>query len=112
MIAIFTWLISCVVLPLLILILPAVFRIREGFKPAWYFLIINILLGVCIILSYQYTGAKFTIYNLYRPTFSTLILTAAVYIVSVFQFLLFSLGLAQKMKLDRKGEKASPGTGH
>ena len=105
MIAIFTWLISCIVLPLLILILPAVFKIREGFKPAWYFLIINILLGLCIILSYQYTGAKFTIFTLYRPTFSTLMLSAAVYIVSVFQFLLFSLGLAQKMKLDEREKK-------
>lgn len=104
-IAAFFWLISCALFPMFILILPAVIRIREGFKPAWYFLIANTLLGVSIIMSFQYTGAKFTIFNLYRPTFSTLILTAAVYISSVFQFLLFSLGLARKMNLDEKEKK-------
>ena len=105
MIAIFTWLISCVVLPLLILILPAVFRISEGFKPAWYFLIANVLLGICILLSFQNTGFKFTIYKLYTPQFASLILISAVYIASVFQFLLFSLGLARKMTLDEKEKK-------
>ena len=102
---VFFWIISCVLSPLLILILPAVFRIREGFKPAWYLLIANILLGICVILSYQNTGFKFTIYNIYTPTFTSLILISAVYIASVFQFLLFSMGLARKMKLDEKEKK-------
>ncbi|MDX2432897.1 MAG: 7TM diverse intracellular signaling domain-containing protein [Bacteroides sp.] len=102
---VFFWIISCVLSPLLILILPAVFRIREGFKPAWYLLIANILLGICVILSFQNTGFKFTIYKIYTPTFTSLILISAVYIASVFQFLLFSLGLARKMKLDEKEKK-------
>ena len=53
--------------------------------------------------SYQNTVFKSAIYKIYTPTFTSLLLISAVYIASVFQFLLFSMGLARKMKLDEKG---------
>jgi serine phosphatase RsbU (regulator of sigma subunit) len=91
-----------VIIPLFILVIPAMLRIRMGQSSSWYFLVANILLAVCIILSFNHTGYKFTIYTLYRSTLATMMLISAVYIAAVMQFLLFSVGLAQKMKMDEK----------
>lgn len=91
--------------PLFLLIMPAIMRIRQGFKPGWYFLIANILLVVCLILSFQNFGFKFNLMNLYRSTLLTFFLISAMYLAAVLQFMLFSVGLAQKIKLDEKEHK-------
>jgi serine phosphatase RsbU (regulator of sigma subunit) len=93
---------GAVLIPMFILVVPTLLRIRMRSRASWYFLIANVLLVVCVILSFNHTGSKFTIYTLYRSTFATMMLISAVYIAAVSQFLLFSVGLAQKMKVDER----------
>jgi len=105
LIIIWAYILSCMLIPMFILMIPAIMRIREGNGPAWFFLISNIFLAISIFLSYNNTSIRFTSYSIYHPEFASMILIVAVYLASVIQFLLFSVGLAQKMKIDEKDKK-------
>lgn len=104
-VVLWAYLLTALLFPMFILIIPAIMRIREGSGPAWFFLISNIFLAISIFLSYNTTSIRFSAYTLYRPEFATMMLIIAVYLAAVIQFLLFSVGLAQKMKIDEKEKK-------
>jgi len=105
MVVIWIYLLAGLFIPMFILIIPATLRIREGSGPAWFFLISNIFLAISIFLSYNTTSIKFTVHTIYRPAFVTMMQIVAVYLSAVIQFLLFSVGLARKMKLDEQEKK-------
>ncbi len=85
-----------------VLIFPAILRIRSGFVPAWYFLVSNVLWVVAAILVLNTFDIAFTTASMYEPSFLTILKVSVVYIAVIIQFLVFAIGLAQKMKLDEK----------
>lgn len=104
---IWIYLVVVLLLPMFILMVPAILRIREGSGPAWFFLVSNIILAVSIFTSFNSTSIKYTAYTMYRPEFATMMQILAVYLSAIIQFLLFSVGLARKMKVDEQEKKVA-----
>lgn len=104
-IIVITWAVSVAILPLFILTLPAVMRIREGYRPAWYFLIANAVLIPFAIITIKTSEFSFSIFTLYKSVLGRILHVSGVYVAAVFQMLIFSIGLAQKMRLDEKEKK-------
>ncbi|MEJ2596278.1 MAG: 7TM diverse intracellular signaling domain-containing protein [bacterium] len=94
-----------VVVPLLILILPAIFRIRSGFRPAWFFLVSNITLIALVYITLISFGFNFSEFTLYKSMFSRIFINSGVYVAAVVQILIFTFGLAQKIRLDELEKK-------
>ena len=95
------YLISSFVIPLALLPITSIIRIVRGFKPAWYFLlafVFMMVLGIIQSTSWQQISAESAyISDIWE------ILGGYVIIFGVtLQFLVFSLGLARKIKLDEK----------
>ncbi len=97
-----TWAVSISILPLSILILPAIMRIRNGFQPAWYFLMANIVLIPLAYITLMNSDFSFTVLTMYEPVLGKILHVSGVYIAAVLQMLIFSIGLAQKMRLIEK----------
>lgn len=106
-IILFTFLLVVLLFPMFILIIPAFLRIREGSGPAWFFLVSNIFLAVSIFMAYNSSSIKYTVYTIYRPEFATMLQLFSVYLSAIIQFLLFSVGLARKMKVDELEKKVA-----
>jgi serine phosphatase RsbU (regulator of sigma subunit) len=104
-IIIIVWAVAVSIIPLFILILPAIMRIREGYRPAWYFLIANAVLIPFAIITISRSEYSFTFYALYESVLGRIVHVSGVYVAAVFQMLIFSFGLAQKMNLDEKEKK-------
>jgi serine phosphatase RsbU (regulator of sigma subunit) len=94
-----------VIVPLLILILPAIFRIRSGFRPAWFFLVSNITLIALVYITLISFGFNFSEFTLNKSMFSRIFISSGVYVAAVVQILIFTFGLAQKMRLDELEKK-------
>jgi len=104
-IIVIAWAVSVSIIPLFILILPAVMRIREGYRPAWYFLIANAVLIPFAYITLISSEFSFTMLTLYESVLGRILHVSGVYIAAVFQMLIFSIGLARKMNLDEKEKK-------
>jgi serine phosphatase RsbU (regulator of sigma subunit) len=94
------WIFTVGVLPLFVMIPPAIIRIRKGFRPAWYFLAANLVLIPLIyvtLYSYQYSG---TVITVYESIVGRLFITSGMYMAAILQVLIFSVGIARKMRLD------------
>jgi serine phosphatase RsbU (regulator of sigma subunit) len=85
-----------------ILIVPAILKIRQKYKPAWYFLLGNIvLIGTLAYYASNYGGVStddFDYVSIYRSDFAIAILGVSLQLGVIFQILLFAIGLAQKMR--------------
>lgn len=101
------WALSVSILPLLILILPAIFRIRSGFNPAWYFLVANLVLIPLTYITIYTAEFSLTVLTLYESVLGRILHVSSVYIAAILQILIFSIGIAQKMRLDAKEKKLS-----
>jgi serine phosphatase RsbU (regulator of sigma subunit) len=94
------WIFTVGIIPLFILILPAIFRIRNGFYPAWYFLVANLVLIPLIYITLYSSLFSISVINIYESIFSRIFITSGMYIAAILQILIFSFGLARKIRLD------------
>ena len=99
------WIFTVGIIPLFILILPAIIRIRNGFKPAWYFLAANLVLIPLIYVTLYSSLYSTTVITIYESIISRLFITSGMYIAAILQILIFSFGIAQKMRLDEIEKK-------
>ena len=99
------WAFSVAIIPLFLLILPAMFRIRAGFKPAWYFLIANLVLIPLAITTIDSSSFSLTAHTLNESVLFRILHVSGIYIAAILQILIFSIGLARKMRLDEQEKK-------
>ena len=99
------WGFSVAIAPLLLLIFPAIFRIRAGFKPAWYFLFANVVLIPLTIITIDSSSFSLTAYTVNKSVLFSILQVSGVYVAAILQILIFSIGLAQKMRLDQREKK-------
>jgi len=104
-VVVFAWVLSISIIPLLLLIIPAIYRIRDGFRPAWYFLIANVVLIPLAIITFTTFTFTFTSDTVNESTLVRILKVSGVYIATILQILIFSIGLARKMRLDEKEKK-------
>ena len=104
-VVIFAWVLAISIIPLLLLIIPAIYRIREGFSPAWYFLIANIVLIPLALITVGSTILTFTATTVNESFLVRILKVSGVYIATILQILIFSIGLARKMRLDEKEKR-------
>jgi serine phosphatase RsbU (regulator of sigma subunit) len=83
-----------------ILIAPSILRIRKGFKPAWHFLIANILL-IAVIVYFGFSQGD----NQGTSDITKAIYNANIHIGVAMQFLVFAFGLGSKMRTAEKEKK-------
>jgi len=94
------WIFTVGIIPLFILIIPAIIRIRNGFKPAWYFLAANLVLIPLIYVTLYSSLYSGTVLSIYESIISRLFITSGMHIAAILQVLIFSFGIARKMRLD------------
>jgi serine phosphatase RsbU (regulator of sigma subunit) len=99
------WGFSVAIVPLFLLILPAIFRIQAGFKPAWFFFIANVVLIPLTIITLDSSSFSLTAYTVNESVLFRILQVSGVYVAAILQILIFSIGLAQKMKLDQQEKK-------
>jgi serine phosphatase RsbU (regulator of sigma subunit) len=99
------WIFTVGIIPLFILIIPAIIRIRNGFRPAWYFLAANLVLIPLIYVTLYYSLYSNTVITIYESIISRLFISSGMYIAAILQILIFSFGIAQKMRLDELERK-------
>jgi len=101
------WIFSVTLIPLFLLLLPTILRIRSGFHPAWYFLIANIVLIPLALITINSATFSFPFNTVNESTLIRILRVSGVYIAAILQILIFSIGLARKMRLDEKEKKIS-----
>ena len=94
------WILTVGIIPLFILIVPAIIRIRAGFRPAWYFLIANLVLIPLIYITLYDALSTSTVLNIYQTIAGKLFISSTMYLAAVLQILIFSFGIARKIWLD------------
>jgi serine phosphatase RsbU (regulator of sigma subunit) len=99
------WVFTVAIIPLFILIMPAIFRIRSGFRPGWYFLISNLVLIALVYITLYSSEFSFTVLTLYDSMVTRIFINSGVYVAAVLQILIFTFGLAQKIRLDALEKK-------
>jgi len=100
-----SWGLAVGFIPLFILILPAIFRIQKGFKPAWYFLIANLVLLPLTIITLLRVSVTFSIQSRTDSILLSILQVSGVYVAAVIQILIFSFGIAKKMRVDEQEHK-------
>jgi serine phosphatase RsbU (regulator of sigma subunit) len=94
------WIFTVGIIPLFILIMPAIIRIRNGFWPAWYFLVANLVLIPLIYITLYYSLSSSSVLSIYESILGRIFVSSGMYIAAILQILIFSFGIAQKMRLD------------
>jgi serine phosphatase RsbU (regulator of sigma subunit) len=102
-----TWITAVAIIPLFLLIIPTILRIRAGFKPAWYFLMANLVLVPTTFITFFATAYSFAESSVHESVFIQILEVSGVYIAAVVQILIFSIGIAEKLKLDEKEKKTA-----
>jgi len=99
------WIFSVTLIPLFLLLIPTILRIRSGFHPAWYFLIANIVLIPLALITINTATFSFPFNTVNESTLMRILRASGVYIAAILQILIFSIGLARKMRLDELEKK-------
>jgi serine phosphatase RsbU (regulator of sigma subunit) len=99
------WIFTVGIIPLFILIMPAILRIRKGFRPAWYFLVANLVLIPLIYITIYSSLSSSAVIGIYESIFVRIFLSSGMYIAAILQILIFSFGIARKMRLDELENK-------
>jgi len=94
------WIFTVGILPLFILVPPAILRIRKGFRPAWYFLAANLVLIPLIYVTLYSSLYSGTVISIYESIISRLFITSGMHLAAILQVLVFSFGIARKIRLD------------
>jgi serine phosphatase RsbU (regulator of sigma subunit) len=100
-----SWGLAVGFIPLFILILPAIFRIQKGFQPAWYFLVANLVLMPLTIITLLRVSVTFSVQSNTDSILLSILQVSGVYVAAVIQILIFSFGIAKKMRLDEQEHK-------
>ena len=99
------WALAVGFIPLFLLVFPAIFRIQQGFKPAWYFLIANLVLIPLTIITIFSSIDSFSPHTQLYSVLFRILQVSGVYVAAVIQILIFSIGIAKKMRLDEQEHK-------
>lgn len=99
------WVLTVGIIPLFILIPPAIIRIKNGFRPAWYFLAANLVLIPLIYVTLYSSTYSTSVIGAYESIFSRLFISSGMYIAAILQIVIFSFGIARKMRLDEIEKK-------
>ena len=99
------WALAVGFIPLFLLVFPAIFRIQQGFKPAWYFLIANIVLIPLTIITIFSSTISFSPFTILDSVLLRILQVSGVYVAAVLQILIFSIGIAKKMRMDEQDHK-------
>lgn len=99
------WALAVGFIPLFILILPAIFRIQKGFKPAWYFLVANLVLIPLAITAMLSSTESFSAQTANDSILLSILRLSGIYVAAVIQILIFSFGIAKKMRVDEQEYK-------
>jgi serine phosphatase RsbU (regulator of sigma subunit) len=102
-----TWLFLVIIVPLFLLVVPAILRIRSGFKPAWFFLGANLVLIPLTFIYLDKSTFSLSAYAVNQSVLLRILQVSGVYVAAILQILIFSLGLARKMRLDQQERKAA-----
>jgi serine phosphatase RsbU (regulator of sigma subunit) len=102
-----TWGLLVGIAPLILLFAPAIISLRSGFGPAWYFLIANAVLIPLAIINITSTSVPYTVYTIDKSILYRILQVSGIYIAAIFQILIFSIGLARKMRLSEQEKKAA-----
>jgi serine phosphatase RsbU (regulator of sigma subunit) len=81
----------------ILILTTTVLRLRKKYKPAWYFLAASLAM-IVLIAFYQQTDMEFSSDTLYASNLGVVLKNAGLHIGAVVQFLIFSIGLGQKMR--------------
>jgi len=90
------WLFSVAVFPLFLLVVPSILRIREGFTPALYFLIANLVLIPLAIISISQLALINSVLTINESVLLRILQVSGVFVAAILQILIFSMGLAGK----------------
>lgn len=101
------WAFLVAIVPLFVLVVPAILRVRSGFKTAWYFLIANVVLIPLAIISIDKSGLSLSIYAIDKSLLFRILQVSGVYIAAIIQILIFSIGLARKLKMNEEEKKVA-----
>ncbi|RLD95286.1 MAG: hypothetical protein DRJ29_03320 [Bacteroidetes bacterium] len=104
-VVIIIWAFFVAIVPLFLLITPAILRIRTGFKPAWYFLIANLVLIPLSIISINQITFILSVSTINESVLSRILQVSGVFVAAILQILIFSMGLARKLRLDELEKK-------
>jgi len=104
-VVIITWAFFVAIVPLFLLITPAILRIRTGFKAAWYFLIANLVLIPLSIISINQITFTLSVPTINESVLSRILQVSGVFVAAILQILIFSMGLARKLRLDELEKK-------
>ncbi len=99
------WIFTVGIIPLFILIPPTIIRIRKGFQPAWFFLFANLVLIPLIYVTLYSSLYSNEVITVYESIFNRIFITSGMYIAAILQIVIFSFGIAQKMRLDEMEKK-------
>ena len=99
------WIFSVAVFPLFLLVVPSILRIRAGFTPAWYFLIANLVLIPLSIISISQLSFSLSVLTINESVLLRILQVSGVFVAAILQILIFSLGLARKLRLDEQEKK-------
>lgn len=99
------WAFAVLIIPLFLMLLPAILRIRSGFKPAWYFLIANAVLIPLTITTLSSSSFALSAHTINESVLLRILQVSGVYIAAILQILIFSIGLSRKMRLDAQEKK-------
>jgi serine phosphatase RsbU (regulator of sigma subunit) len=101
----YIWALAVGFIPLFLLLIPAILRIRSGFRPAWYFLVANVVLIPLAIITVFASIYSYSALNLNESMLLRIFKVSGVYVAAVIQILIFSIGLARKMRQDEEEKK-------
>jgi serine phosphatase RsbU (regulator of sigma subunit) len=102
-----TWLFLVIIVPLFLLIMPTILLIRSGVKPAWFFLIANLVLIPLTFIYLDKTTFSPSAFTVNESILLRILQVSGVYVAAILQILIFSLGLARKMRLNEQEKKAA-----
>jgi serine phosphatase RsbU (regulator of sigma subunit) len=102
------WVASSFVIPIALLLIVTILRLIRGFTPAWYFLTAYLVLALTFLFQETRPG-EFDNAEIHISNFRIIIENSALLLGAILQFLIFSLGLARKMKLDEEEKKLAQG---
>jgi len=99
------WAFSVAIIPLFLLVVPSILRIRAGFTPGWYFLIANLVLIPLSIISISQLSFSLSVLTINESVLLRILQVSGVFVAAILQILIFSMGLAGKLRQDAQEKK-------
>ncbi len=94
------WALAVGVFPMFIMVVPSIIRIRDGFMPAWFFLVANVVLVPLAYISIMAAPFSLTVLTLYESDLMRILHVSGIFLAAILQILIFSIGLTRKLRHD------------